>query len=177
MEFRSNDRLVLMVEVALGQRSEAELGSLKPQEEKRLGELKLVAARLQSHIERAPADWVAKAISIMGSRQRKSVFALGAPLSSLQPARSTAEPLSYSLEQEDFSLRLSYSEVPEGWQVVGRVEPASWLVVVREEAAETEPGGYFSLTVVDKDKDVIRLCRPDRTVEILPEGLGPEHGT
>lgn len=163
---RPNDRLVSMVEVALNEQPISVLGHVSPAEQQRLAGLGEICQFLQHRFDTPSADALNRAISTMIGGQRVARWVKPiAPKMALQ-ARSASEQHSFSFEDEGVKLRLVYTPLPLGWEIVGKVTPTDSCISIDDQSIEVEASGHFRSEVRDLDHPELVISRLDQRIEV-----------
>lgn len=163
---RSNERLELIVDVAAGKRSIDDLGEISGSELSRIESLKAIIQFLEADYFAAPQSAISNAINIMASQQKRLTWNRSLPFKSALAARSAVAQHAFTFEEAGYHLRLVYSESNEGWEVVGKITPESWMLVIGDEFISPEPSGHFQLHVESLDHPPFTFTQRELAIEV-----------
>ncbi len=115
----------------------------------------------------APRDQIMMAVSLMPERQRQRFLAtlLGSSLATAGARAALAESFQMTFQHDDVNLRLMYSKVDLGWEVMGRV-PDQWVADSDEGEIQADGEGHFTLVVSELDQTGFLLRRGDVEIQI-----------
>jgi hypothetical protein len=92
-----------------------------------------------------------------------------------------AEDFQIVVGGEAMQLRLMYSHLGDGWEVLGRVPSGEWTVAAPESQVHMDAGGRFVLRAPDLGKTGFSLIGPERELvvpsaeEMLSSGSNDSH--
>jgi len=163
---RPNDRLVSLVEVALNEQPKSILGSMSVAEEQRLAGLGEICAFLRDRFDTPSAAAVNRAVGYMVDGQRVYRWTKPLPPNTALQARSSSEQHSFSFDNDGIKLRLVYTVIPQGWEIVGKVSPSESCLSIGDMAIDVEDSGHFRAEVRDLDHLELVISRPDQRIEV-----------
>lgn len=142
MMLRPNERLIMLVEAALGERPMSDLGPISPSEAKRIAQMTKMAVALKAEKFAPPPTLIHRAKAIFPVASTKTMRVVS---SSLQPsaARGAAGVLHVALESEEGNARVMYVSEAGGWRIIGEAPGQGWAVVCNEDIVETDRDGRF----------------------------------
>jgi hypothetical protein len=167
MRRRPNERIERLVEAALGERPEADLGQLSLAETHRLAQLRTIAGALRTQHFQAPESLVRSAKTISKDTRPVTMHLVTSSLQ-LAGARAAAEVVHAAYEYEAQQVRLMYVREPDGWRVMGHAPEGGWTIVTEDELTESDVTGRFEVTTTDATPPTLLLVRDRARLLIVP---------
>lgn len=172
MMFRPNQRLIALVDAALGETPAASLGELTPAEERRLSELRALAVALISERFAAPSELVERAKAIFPAPKTYQMqVSSSAP--QMSGARGAAEVVHFAYDSVLGSARVMYVLEAKGWRVVGQAPGSGWSVVCGDVVVETDESGRFEILTSEATIPTISFFKDGSKLLVVPPDVEP----
>lgn len=169
MRKENNTQLNILVDVACGLQPESALGEISYAQQSRLNQIRSIINTFSKSVTLAPEEAILNAIKIMPKSAKRQVFTSPTQLTPLG-ARSTTQEHHLLFNQNGVNLRLLYLPNDHGYQVMGQINPESWLVVTETEAVQTNSDGKFSVQVEQLNHPPLFLLGDGETIEVASAG-------
>ncbi|MCB0825009.1 MAG: hypothetical protein KDC26_02365 [Armatimonadetes bacterium] len=163
---RPNDRLTLLVDIAMGDQPLSAAGELTDRESSRLEQLKMTVAELRAVMPQVPEATMRKAMAIMPERKPMRLLDFSMMLKPMHAARSGGNQHQFAFQDGEVSLRIMYSAIPDGWEVLGKVNQSGALSVLGNETVECDPSGTFRFEVSTLDHSRIQIIGLEETLVV-----------
>lgn len=167
MRRRPNERIERLVEAALGERPDADLGDLTLAERHRLAQLRTISSALQTQHFQAPESLVRSAKAILKD-PRPVRMQLVTSSMQLAGARAAAEVVHAAFEHEAQHVRLMYVREPDGWRVMGHAPGGGWTIVTEDALTESDVAGRFEVSTAGPTPPTLLLVRNGYRLLIVP---------
>ena len=132
----------------------------------RLTQLKRIIAVSKMGYWTTPSELGVQAQALMSSRTRLVARLLGSGLTHSGARRGGLRDFALHVGIDDFSIRLHYSPLREGWEVLGRAPTSDWTVAYQGGVLPCGASGRFRLLAPDLDSTDFVLSKDDVEIEI-----------
>ena len=172
MMLRPNERLIMLVEAAFGERPMSDLGAVSPSESRRIAQMKSMAKALKAEKFQPPRSLVERAKAVFPA---PSSATMRVASSSLQPAaaRGAAEVLHVAYQSEEGNARVMYVSEANGWRIVGEAPSPKWSVVCNEDLIETDTDGRFEFLSPTDALPVLVFVKKGVRLTVEPPTIAP----
>ena len=163
---RPNDRLTLLVDIAIGDQPISAAGDLTERESSRLTQLMQTVSELRAVMPQVPLESMRRATAIIPVRKPVRLLDFGMMLKPMHAARSGGNQHQFAFQDGEMSLRILYSAIPDGWEVLGKVNQSGALSVLENETIECDPDGTFRFEVSNLDHSRIQIIGLEETLVV-----------